>query len=98
MNKEMIEISGTVMDENIRFTLVEICRLGKTNAECVIEMVEEGILEPEGLSVYDWSFDATALKRLQTALRLQRDLGVNLPGTALVLDLLEEMDHLRRQI
>ncbi|MGR9101143.1 MAG: chaperone modulator CbpM [Gammaproteobacteria bacterium] len=98
MKEQMVEMTGTLMDEHIRFTLLEICRLGKTSAEQVIEMVEEGILEPEGVSAYEWRFDAVALKRLQIALRLQRDLKINLPGTALVLDLLEEMEELRSRL
>jgi len=40
--------------------------------------------------------DTKALKRLQIAIRLQQDLGVNLAGSALVLDLLEEMQALRQ--
>lgn len=97
MDNELLVISGTVLDETIRFTLVELCQCAKVNPEHVIEMVDEGVLEPQGESVYTWVFDTKALKRLQVALRLQQDLGVNLPGSALVLDLLEEMEALRQQ-
>jgi chaperone modulatory protein CbpM len=54
------------------------------------------VLEPEGTSAYTWRFDTHALKRLQIAIRLEQDLGVNLPGSALELDLLEEMERLKR--
>ena len=97
MKNELLVISGTVLDESIRFTLVELCRYAKTSPERVIEMVDEGILDPEGSSVHTWIFDTKALKRLQIAIRLQQDLGVNLPGSALALDLLEEMERLREQ-
>jgi hypothetical protein len=30
-------------------------------------------------------------------LRLERDLGINVPGVALVLELLEELEELRRE-
>jgi len=96
MKKELWVISGVVLDETIQFTLLELCEYAKTSQEQVIEMVEEGILEPDGDSIYRWRFDTKALKRLQIAMRLQQDLGVNLPGIALVLDLLEEMDALRQ--
>lgn len=98
MDNELLVISGTVLDESIRLTLVELCQYAKASPEYVLEMVEEGVLEPEGESVHTWVFDNKALKRLQVALRLQRDLGVNLPGSALVLDLLEEMEALRQQL
>jgi chaperone modulatory protein CbpM len=96
MKKEIVVISGTVLDESMRFTLVELCDFTKISPERVIEMVEEGVLEPEGSSVYTWRFDTHALKRLQIALRLQQDLDINLPGSALILDLLEEMKRLKR--
>jgi chaperone modulatory protein CbpM len=35
------------------------------------------------------------VQRVQTAIRLQQDLGVNLAGAALALDLLEELQELR---
>ncbi|WP_374089279.1 chaperone modulator CbpM [Methylomicrobium lacus] len=96
MKKELWVITGVVLDETIQFSLLELCEYAKTSQEQVIEMVEEGILEPDGASVHSWRFDTKALKRLQIAMRLQQDLGVNLPGIALVLDLLEEMDALRQ--
>lgn len=91
-------VSGVVLDENTRLTLVELCHMGETHAEYVIELVEEGLLEPEGLSTPDWRFDPRALKRLQKTIHLQRDLRVNLAGAALVLDLLEEVEELRRKL
>ncbi|MGR9053528.1 MAG: chaperone modulator CbpM [Gammaproteobacteria bacterium] len=97
MAKDITLFSGTVLDEHTRFTLVELCVLGKTNAEWIIELVDEGVLDPEGETLDAWRFDANALKRLQAARRLQRDLRINLPGAALVLDLLEEIEALRQQ-
>lgn len=98
MTKEITIYSGMVLDEYTRFSLVELCVLAKTSAEWVIELVDEGVLEPEGVTVNEWRFDARALKRLQAARRLQLDLGVNLPGVALILDLLEEVEALRQQL
>ena len=98
MKKELLVITGTVLDETIQFSLVELCECAKANPEQIIEMVEEGILDPQGASVHNWRFDTRALKRLQIATRLQQDLGVNLQGSALVLDLLEEMELLRQQV
>jgi chaperone modulatory protein CbpM len=46
-------VTGVVLDENTRLTFVELCCLGKTNAEYILELVEEGLLEPEGSSTPD---------------------------------------------
>jgi chaperone modulatory protein CbpM len=35
-------------------------------------------------------------RRVRTVVRLQRDLGVNLPGAALALELLDRIDELQR--
>ena len=91
-------VTGVVLDENCQFTLVELCCLSESNAQYIIVLVEEGLLEPEGSSTPDWRFDARALKRLQKTIHLQRDLQVNLAGAALVLDLLDEVEELRRKL
>lgn len=95
MAEENHALSGVLLDESIELTLIDLCCACKVDAECVIEMVEEGVIETQGASSSDWRFKAAALKRAQTALRLQRDLGINLAGAALALDLLEELEALR---
>ncbi len=54
MTKEIEVYTTTVLDETIHFTLVEFCSLAKTNAEWVLERVDEGVLEPKGKTVNDW--------------------------------------------
>lgn len=98
MSKEIIMSSVTVLDEQTRFSLLELCVIGNTSAEWIIELVEEGVLEPEGAEIGEWRFGADALKRLQAVQRLQRDLRINLPGAALVLELLEEIEMLRQRL
>jgi chaperone modulatory protein CbpM len=85
----------TVLDESTWCTLSEACTLCKVEDKLIKEMVQEGLISPVGSSVHDWHFGAQELKRIQITIRLQRDLGVNLPGAALALDLLEELEHLR---
>ena len=88
-------LTGTLLDERAVFTLHELCRACGVHAELVIEMVEEGVLEPRGGAPAEWRFAGSAVIRAQKALNLARDLRVNWPGAALVLDLLEEMEQLR---
>ncbi len=45
-----------------------------------------------------WQFDVAALSRLHKAMRLQRDLKINLPGLAMSLDLLDEVQEMRREV
>lgn len=94
----MLKSEVVLFDEEITCGLHELCTLCRVRTTHVVELVEEGVLTPEGPGQDQWSFDHQAIKRTQTALRLQRDLEVNLPGVALVLDLLDEVRELRQQI
>lgn len=90
-------LAGTVLDEHAVFTLRELCHACGIHAELVIEMVEEGLLEPRGGVPSEWRFPGSAVTRAQKALKLARDLRVNWPGAALALDLLEEVERLRTE-
>ncbi len=96
MTDKITYISGTVLDEETRCSLKELCSLCGITAETVQDMINEGLISPAAPSPLQWRFDYIEIRRIQTAVRLQRDLRINLPGCALVLDLLEELDELRR--
>jgi chaperone modulatory protein CbpM len=76
-------------------TLEELCRFCRAERTAIVALVDFGVLIPEGTSEADWTFDARAIKRTVQACRLERDLGLNIPGIALVLDLLDERTALR---
>lgn len=86
-----------VVSDHLELSLLELCEACGVHAECLIEMVHEGVLEPRGMEPSSWRFDARALDRARMTTRLQRDLELNLAGAALVLDLLEELRALRRR-
>ena len=83
-----------LIDEQTTLTLAELCRCFAVEAELIEDLVEQGILEPAGRRGRHWCFPASSLRRTRITLHLQRDLGVNLAGAALVLDLLERIEEL----
>ncbi|HDK38254.1 MAG TPA: MerR family transcriptional regulator [Thiolapillus brandeum] len=91
-------LNGLLLDEEYTLTLGELSRACAMHAEWVMELVEEGIIEPRGAEIGQWRFAVPALYRARTVMHLQRDLGVNLSGAALVLDLLDELQELRQQL
>jgi chaperone modulatory protein CbpM len=97
-NDESQPLSGQILDEETEVTLVEICRSCDVRGELVEAMVEQGILEPSGRRGPHWSFPSSSLRRTRVTLHLQRDLGVNLAGAALALDLLERIDELNARL
>ena len=88
---------GTVIEED-SLTLGQLCRACGVHADWVISLVEEGIIEPQGDDMRLWRFSGASLVRARSALRIQHDLGVNLAGIALILDLVEELESLRAQM
>ena len=98
MARQIQILSGVILDEQTWLDAGEICSLCRLSNAHLIELVEEGILQPVGSSPRDWSFPARDLARLRRALRLQRDLEVNLAGVALAMDLLDEMERLRARL
>ena len=91
-------LNGILLDEYTELSLNEMCQACSSSAECIIELVEEGVLEPITYQQTQWRFSADSLTRARTVLRLRRDLGVNLAGAALALELLDEIENLRAQL
>lgn len=91
-------LTGEIIDDDMEFSLAELCRACRLPAERVIELVEHGIIEPVGPEPGLWRFQAISLRRVRSVQRLEQDLGVNIAGAALALDLLAELEVLRTRL
>lgn len=76
----------------------ELCRLCRLDLAAVIELAELGLVSPRGYSPQEWQLPAAAVPRLAMAGRLMRDLGINVSGAVLAVELLEVQRDLERQI
>jgi len=92
---EQSTIQGVLIDEHLRLTLIELGRACDADTQHLIDLVDEGILTPRGDDPSTVYFDGQALLRARKALRLQRDLELETAATALVLELLDELERLR---
>lgn len=98
MSDELVyHLSGEVIEER-ELTLEELCQLCSLPTETLLELVAEGVLEPIGAEPQQWYFTGVSVRRVRIATTLRRDLGVNLAGAALVLDLLDELQQLRTRV
>jgi len=79
-------------------TLEELCRACNVQADWVSELVEHGVLEPIDQKGSVWKFASFSIVRVAKAKRLERDLGLNPPGVALVFELLAEIDELHSRL
>jgi len=95
---QTVRITGFILEEQSGLSLDDLCRACAAQADRIIELVNEGVLAPVGAAPDDWRFTGTHLHRARVALRLETDLGVNLAGAALALELLDELDALRERL
>ena len=99
MSNEIVPVlRGTLLDEEVGFTLGQLCQACRLHSEVIITMVEEGILDPEGEEPETWQFPGTCVTQVRIVVRLQRDLGINLAGAAVVLDLLDRLPRRPRKL
>lgn len=101
--KEDSMLRGQLVEEETLITLDELCRHCTVETEEVVTLVREGILDPaddtlDWQRAGRWQFHISSVRRVRMAVRLQRDLGVNLPGAALALELLDRIEELQRRI
>jgi chaperone modulatory protein CbpM len=99
------KLSGIVLDEEHLLTLTEISQACAVQTGYIIELVDEGLLIPEsGPEIrpqgepHFWRFTGEQMRRARVASRLQGDLGINLAGVALALQLLDEIEELRERL
>ena len=101
MNSKQIrvtEISSVIVDDRLELSLEEICTACHVDQAVIVEFVEEGIVEPRVKNAQSWRFSGVMLPRVARALRLQRDLELNTAGVAFALELLGEIENLRKRL
>jgi chaperone modulatory protein CbpM len=91
-------LSGAIFEESELLTVAELSRICAVDERHIVELVDEGVISVVEIGRTEWRFSGTALRRTRLALRLERDLELNLAGVALALDLMEEVERLRRAL
>jgi DNA-binding transcriptional MerR regulator len=78
-------------------TTGELARLARLHPEMVDTLVDWGLIDP-----VKWEprllFPETAVPRIWRIMRLRQDLGINWSGIGVVLDLLDKIEELEREI
>ena len=91
-------LSGAIFEESALLTIKDLSRMCAVEERHIVEFVEEGVLSVVEINATEWHFTGPALRRARLALRLERDLELNLAGVALALELMEELERLRREL
>ncbi len=91
-------VEGVMLGDEGVLTLLEVSRASAVHAEFVVELVEEGVVEPSGQDPTQWRFSSVCLIKVRKAVRLRNDLGLNLAGIALALQLIEELEQVQARL
>jgi chaperone modulatory protein CbpM len=91
-------IAGVLMDEHTTISFIEICEEYDIPEEELLELVEYGIVDVPVKQVKKATFDYQSLSRIQSALRLKYELGINSQGIALALELLDKVEALEEKL
>lgn len=96
---DMVEMREVrVLSDADWIAAAEVCRLCRLDLDAVIELADLGLVSPRGYSPQEWQLPAASVPRLSMAGRLMRDLGINVSGAALAIELLEIQHDLERQV
>ncbi len=78
------------------YTLTEFCEICRLDRAFVLELMEYDVIT--SINTSNTRFSHTDLNRAMKAWRLQRDLELNPPGVALVIQLLEQIDEQEKEL
>lgn len=76
----------------------ELARAAGLHIGLVEQLVEYGVIEPAPGSASPTLFPIAAIDRVRCAVRLRRDLGVNLAGAAVIVEMRERLRSLRAEL
>ena len=86
------------MSSKISYTASAICAHHGVNKEILSDMVYWGVATPYGETSDRWIFSQSDYERIACASRFVNDYDLNIAGSAMVLDLLQELDKVRIEI
>ncbi len=91
-------VAGVLIDENTSISFIEVCKQCHISEDNLHELLEYGLLPHHDEPVHHIHFDGKTLLRIQAACRLQQDLGINLPGVVLVMELLDKLAEVESEL
>ena len=89
---------GVVVNEDEYISLIHLSHYCNNSQEEIVELVDEGIIEPIGDPQYEWRFNYRAITRVKKVKRLQKDFELDLTASGLVIHLLDRIEELEAKL
>jgi chaperone modulatory protein CbpM len=91
--------TAQLVDHDAPVTLEELARFCEQQTDWVLSLIDQGVVPASrGSTSGQWVFTSVSVTRARHVARLQRDFEVNLDAAALMVDLIEEVRHLRGRL
>jgi len=84
--------------EDSGLTLEQLAAICAVEPDWIVRHIEEGLLDPLPQHSNEWRFSSTSLLRVRRIVVLERDFEAVPEMAALVADMQEELDTLRRRL
>jgi len=78
-------------------SIEELCRLAGISSDMVSKFFRSGLIDPL-IEKPTLKFDSNVIPRIRKIERLRHDLGINLAGVGIVLDLLDRITELENEL
>jgi len=91
--KKQVVIADIVLRTDVNVSIDSLCKQYDIPEQWLYELMEYGFFH-ESLGKQS-TLDLDMVARIQTARRLQLDLEINTAGIVVVMELLEELEHMR---
>jgi chaperone modulatory protein CbpM len=91
-------LQTVIVEMELRLSLSELSRACGVDPSLLESLVHEGALPMQGDNPEQWRFEGSILPRARKAARLVTELELGAAGTALVLELLDEIALLKAQL
>lgn len=84
-------------DTETLLTVEDLCRFADISSDMVSHFFKSGLIDPL-IEKPALKFDLNVIPRIRKIERLRRDLGINLAGVGIVLDLLDRIAKLENEL
>ncbi len=82
-------------DKDIQLSFNELVQVCDSEPQWVVSLIDEEIIQVSG-DPQQTTFSGYQLSRIRRAQRISRDFEASVPATALILQLLDELEKLRK--
>lgn len=89
---------GVLVEESETISYIEVCQKYNISKELLIEMMEHGLFANHSMRLEELALNPKELRRIESAFRLHQDLGINLEGVVLAIELLEKIDKMEHEL